>query len=64
MGPTATCVDTMETIMKSWISPHLFGVLRVCVCACVLGGLVTLLAEVCTQFLTHLCVFSRWGRLR
>lgn len=26
MGPTAACVDTMETIMKSWISPHLFGV--------------------------------------
>lgn len=26
MGPTAACVDTMEMIIKSWISPHSFGV--------------------------------------
>lgn len=25
MGYDAACVDTMEMIMKSWISPHLLG---------------------------------------
>lgn len=63
MGPTAACVDTMEMIMKSWISPHLFGVRLTglvvfecalgvgCMfvgCVCVGGGVVTLLADACT----------------
>lgn len=39
MGYDAACVDTMEMIMKSWISPHLFGVqLTGRVCACVGKG--------------------------
>lgn len=39
MGPTAACIDTMEMIMKSWISPHLFGVgfTGLLVLECVLG---------------------------
>lgn len=58
MGPTAACVDTMEMIMKSWISPHLFWVrltgLVVFECALgvgcmyVGGRVVTLLADACT----------------
>ena len=46
MGHGAACVDTMELLMKSWITPHLFrvqltggegwgGVVCVCVCVCV-----------------------------
>lgn len=45
MGHGAACVDKMELLMKSWITPHLFrvqltggegwGVMGECVCACV-----------------------------
>lgn len=48
MGPTAACVDTMEMIMKSWISPHLFSVrlTGLLVFECVLG-VVCLCVSVC-----------------
>lgn len=49
MGYDAACVHTIEMIMKSWISPHLFGVqLTGRLCVCVLErGVVVLLVEVC-----------------